>query len=85
MAEYKNNAPIIFIWSIHLKNITDLKNSIIQARFETKELGVSITKYQVKFKSGKSCTMLCMDGLDLHSATLEVFNQFGMENIQSIE
>ncbi len=68
-----------------MKNITDLKNSIIQARFETKELGVAITRYSVKFKSGKSCTMLCMDGLDLHSATLRAFNQFGMENIHSVE
>ena len=68
-----------------MKSITDLKNSIIQARFETKDLGVSITRYKVKFKSGKSCTMLCMDGLDLQSATLRAFSQFGMENIQSVE
>lgn len=67
-----------------MKNIVELKNDVIQARFETRDLGLSVSKYQIKFKNGKSCTMLCMNGSSREDAKRDAINHFGEENILSI-
>ncbi len=65
-------------------NTIEKKNEVILSRFENKSEGTNISKYSIKFVSGRGCTRVFMFKVTHHEAIQSINDTFGVNNVSEV-